>query len=415
MTSERDWTGLTDRLVAGDRLSPEETRRLEDAAAADPARASELALLDRLAGFVDAPRPEPSSDSIAIAHAALARVAGGAPPVASARPGRVRPLAIAGVAAAALAAAALAVLVLRPSADVEVTPVAVPAAGAWVSIASGEVTIDGRAIGDAPPRLSSSTTLAVREGRACVAIEPGIDVCLDAATTASVEDLEAAEIRVDVRRGHAVARLDPLPAGRSFALGAAQIRAVAVGTIFSIDVSEDGESIRAAVLDGEVEVRARGATMRLGAHEVARVHEGGIERDRLAADTEAIDLDLLATMPDIDGDIGHVAIEVSPASATVIVDDRVLGASPLLVALAAGEHRLELRAAGGARLGETLAVQPGTVVLRRFTLSGIEPLPELDAEPTIMAEDTGGAELDRTREITSSPRTLLAEARTLRR
>jgi hypothetical protein len=417
----RAWNGLTDRLVAGERLSPDEARSLEEAARIDPAHANELALLDDLAGFVDAGQKEPSADSIAIAHAALARVtAGELGPRPAMERSRSRALGIAGIAAASLVAAALAVLVWWPRDELDATP-ELQVAGAWVTIASGQVTVDGRAIGDAMPRLDPSATVAVRDGLACLAIEPGIDVCLGAGTTASVEGLGDPEMRVEVRRGHAVARLDPLPSGRSFGLGTARVRAVAVGTIFSIDVSEDGGSVTAAVLDGVVEVRTPDATMRLAAHEVARVHAGGIERDRLTADVEARDLELLASVPDVDGRIGHVAIDVSPPGATVLVDDRTLGTSPLLVALAAGEHRLELRGSGGARVGETLTIRAETVVARRFSLSAAEPPAALEAplEESIEIEETDeateGREVARAPALKSSPRALLAEARMLRR
>lgn len=422
--SQGDANSLVDRLVAGERLSAEEARRLDDAARDDPARAQELELLDRLAAFVDERPAEPNAESIAVAHAALARVRAGEKGRSTVAPSRPRNVSRAVLVAVASLAAAAAIVVLawswpRPVAD-EVAVVH-EAAEARLTIAIGEVTLDGRALGDAPPRLATSTTIAVRDGRACLAIDPRIEVCLDRSTTASVEAQGGPQTLVDVRRGHAIARLDPLADGRTFALGSSDVRVVAVGTIFSIDVSDDGASITAAVLDGVVEVQTGDATLRLEAHEVVRLHPGGLERARLSADAEARDLELLSSAPALDGDIGYVAIEVAPADAEVLVDDRAIGRSPVMTALKVGEHRIELRGADGARLGETLGVREGTIVARRFALSGSaevpEPSPPQDEVLEIIEEETSpeAALRERPRGPVTSPRELLAEARTLRR
>lgn len=439
--SHGDPSKLVDRLVAGERLSPDETRRLEDAGREDPARAQELALLDRLAAFVDEGSSEPNAESIAIAHAALARVRGGergSSHAAPSRPGNVSRAVLVAVASLAAAAAVVGLAWSWPRAVPDDAVVVREVADARLTIAIGEVTLDGRAIGDAPPLLGTSTTIAVREGRACLAIDPRIELCLDRSTTASIEAPGGPQTVVDVRRGHAIARLEPLAEGHTFALGSAEVRVVAVGTIFSIDVNDDGSSITAAVLDGVVEVQTGDTKLRLGAHEVVRVHAGGLERARLSADAEARDLDLIASAPDLQGEIGYVAIEVAPADAEVFVDDRAVGRSPVMTALRVGEHRIELRGADGARLGETVGVREGTIVARRFALSGgdapsvREPSP---AEPSVgepspaepspaevdvleIVDDGASPDVvapDRPRGPTTSPRALLAEARTLRR
>ncbi len=409
--NDREWNALSDRLVAGERLSDEESQRLASAAHGDPARTAELELLDALGGFVDA--AEPDAESTAIAHAALARVAAGEPRPAMPSPTRRRGW----IAGAGLAAATIAGLAWLWPREPDVAPFAPAPASARLTIAAGEVSVDGRPIGEAMPVLASATTIAVRDGRACLAIEPAIDVCLDGATTASIEGLADAEIRIDVRRGHAVARLDPLPDGRRFALTGAELRAVAVGTVFSLDVGDDGAAITASVLQGAIEVQTTAGTTRLGALEVVRLRGGRLERERLSAEGEARELDLLASVPGPSDRIGHVAIDVTPAGATVELDGRVVGTSPVVVALPVGEHRLELRGKGGARVGETLSVEENTFVTRRFALATDAPdeevaIVEPDVTPAVDPTDRDAPARARP---TASPRELLAEARTLRR
>jgi tetratricopeptide (TPR) repeat protein len=103
----------------------------------------------------------------------------------------------------------------------------------------------------------------------------------------------------------------------------------------------------------------------------------------------------------------------------VELDGRPLGTSPGVAALPVGEHRLELRGEDGARVGETLRVQEGTFVTRRFELAS-DDLPEdevaiveseIEIEPDAIDRDA----TPRPRATAEAPRELLAEARTLRR
>ncbi|HWB81264.1 MAG TPA: tetratricopeptide repeat protein, partial [Nannocystaceae bacterium] len=373
--------------------------------------ARELEVLDELAGALDDPQA-PSAAEIAIVQRALA-----GRPRAAVPTKRRWPWAVAGTAIAAAAIAAVALSSRdRGSSESIAPPVGV--AQARLVLAAGEVTIDGRPIADTLPTIANDTTLAVRDGRACVTIDLGVDVCLDASTTATVQGLGDPQLAVEVRRGHAVARLDPLPEGRSFALSGASVRAVAVGTMFSLDVSHDGATVTAAVLHGVVEIGTDDATVRLAANELVRIADGSFTRARLTSADEARDLALVSALPPSGVAIGHVAIEVSPVGASVTIDERELGTSPLFAALPAGLHRLELRGADGAQLGETLDVRAGSVLSRRFALAAIESPAPLAADDEIdieIADEPDAPATDRKRVPESSPRELLAEARTLRR
>src|SRR5262249_18415250 len=100
----------------------------------------------------------------------------------------------------------------------------------------------------------------------------------------------------------------------------------------------------------------------------------------------------------------------------VTIDDRAIGTSPLFAALPAGLHRLELRGADGAQLGETLDVRAGEVLARRFALAAVETPEPIDDDVDIeIADEPDAPTIDRKRPPESSPRALLAEARTLRR
>jgi hypothetical protein len=250
-------------------------------------------------------------------------------------------------------------------------------ASARLVLATGDVYVDGAPASADRLELSADTTIAVQSGQACFAIDGGIDVCLDAHTTAMLHGLGEAAPWVEVRRGRAVARLDPQGEGRSFALGAAQMHATAVGTFFSLSVDSPSRTI-ASVLHGVVDVRVADETLRLSAHEAAWIDAGVVGRGPLSASDEAAALRLLAPVLRLDpAGGGHLAVVASPPGASVRVDGIEVGSSPLLVSLAVGEHRIEIADAGGSRIGESVRIVAGQLVERRFDL----PAVARDADP----------------------------------
>lgn len=390
--SSQDWPELSQRRLAGETLSPAEHARLEYARHYDPRCAAELRLLDELATFVDRPVAGPSPAAVAIARAALARVEGGhAPAPRATATGRARWWIASGV---VLAVAASVLLVfswlgswLGRSPSVDEEPFV-----AQLTLAAGDVYVAGHPADGADPTIPPEATVTVQQGVACIELSTGVDVCLDDHSSITVGSRVQGHTNIEVVHGHAVARLDPQPEGHTFSLGSGGIRATAVGTVFSLDVSEDHRTVTAAVLQGVVEVTGADESVRLGAHEAARIEESRLERTPLANDDQAHDLQILAALAPVPrGPRGQVAILVTPPGAEVLIDGRPRGRSPLVATLSAGTHRLEIADGeqGGVRVSEAIQVEPDTRLERRFDL-GTSPEATSSAVEDSASSKSGG-------------------------
>ncbi|MEM9455969.1 MAG: FecR domain-containing protein [Myxococcota bacterium] len=403
--SFHDWPELSQRRLAGETLSPAEHARLEYARHYDPRCAAEMRLLDELATFVDRPVAGPSPAARAIARAALVRVEAGhasAPPAPPATPvGRARWWVASGV---VLAVAASMLLVfswlgswLGRSPAVDQEPFV-----AQLTLAAGDVYIAGHPANGADPTIPPDATVTVQQGVACIELPTRVDVCLDDHSSVTVGSRTHADTgkhaTIEVLHGHAVARLDPQPEGHTFSLSSGEIQATAVGTVFSLDVSEDHRTVTVAILQGAVEVAGADEAIRLSAHEVAQIEEGRLERTPLASDDQARDLEILAALAPVPrGPRGQVAILVSPPGSEVLIDGRPRGRSPLVATLSAGTHRLEIADSeqGGVRVSETIQVVPGTRLERRIDLGTPEA-------PSPAAQDPASPELSEPPEPPSS-------------
>jgi hypothetical protein len=107
---------------------------------------------------------------------------------------------------------------------------------------------------------------AVARGRSCLKVEPGVSACFAAGSSLRAIRLDARERRLELLEGKVLATLEPQPAGGSFGIVTREGSAVAVGTVFSVEVPAHGEVVT-RVLHGVVAVTNRaGEERRLGAH-----------------------------------------------------------------------------------------------------------------------------------------------------
>lgn len=241
------------------------------------------------------------------------------------RASRLRKIAL-GASVVAAAAALAAVVIHKPQPVASLTsapetPIAVAPAGqlarSEIVLASGEVFV-----GDAAARVGSSplavgARVRTGHGRACLDIDPHIDVCLGGDTEVLLRSLAQERIEVSVLRGVAIAALEHRRPGQTFALIADDLSATAKGTVFAIQ-RDDAEVPRVVVLEGAVEVAGVGsATATVVAHTrwspdaSGAVPVGRSEEGRL--------LDLLSARPlwhpvdlgivDIHGTLGSVRID----------------------------------------------------------------------------------------------------------
>lgn len=99
---------------------------------------------------------------------------------------------------------------------------------------------------------------APADQRACLAIEPGARVCLEAATEMWVADDRVASRRLGLLSGKVAAALVRRPAGSGFTITTHAGDITATGTVFTVEAHADGATARLRVLEGTVAVSSRG-------------------------------------------------------------------------------------------------------------------------------------------------------------
>jgi hypothetical protein len=260
--SSASWNELQTRWASGETLSPAEEQRRVREAAEDPLRARELAFFAELSTRAAAPATPPHelvanvlSESSARAHL---RVVTPLPIAPSPRSG-MRRVALAVAASFALALVLVAVSWL-PSDDVARAPAraaATPTALATVALRFVDGDVFRGSAPAVPGPLGAQDVIATEEGRACLEIEPRIEVCAGAHSRVAFESLGTDHVKVRVERGVLIARLTQRAPGQLFSLVSGDVTATARGTTFSLSHDATGV-VNVAVLEGRVGVRRGG-------------------------------------------------------------------------------------------------------------------------------------------------------------
>jgi hypothetical protein len=276
------WMALSDRAALGEALAPSERAFCTEHVLSCAECAREHALYGELATLVD-----PA-------------------PVVAQRPVRRRGWAWAGLAAAA----ALLFVSLRAEST-----------GARLS-EGARLEVEGE-----PLRVGDSLAvgvLAVARERACLTVDPGVRACFSAGSTLRAARLDARERRLELIAGKVLATLEPQPAGSSFGIVTREGSAIAVGTVFSVEVPARGEIIT-RVLHGVVSVQNRaGEQRRVVAHEKTAMHGPTTELSTL---DEAHELTLSTGAP-VTGS-SQPDLPAAPALAVRKLDTPKLDASKL--------------------------------------------------------------------------------------
>jgi hypothetical protein len=126
----------------------------------------------------------------------------------------------------------------------------------------------------APEQVEAAGAAPPAAGAGCSEVVAGVVVCTAAGTTITGKDLDSKDRVLELGGGHVVVSLVPQPAGTSFSIVTEAGRVTAVGTVFSVESSNDG-TITARVVEGKVVVREKdtpsahplraGESLRLGA------------------------------------------------------------------------------------------------------------------------------------------------------
>ena len=88
-----------------------------------------------------------------------------------------------------------------------------------------------------------------------MAIASSMTVCLDAMSAATLALADPRQTIVYLEKGRLLARLDHQPEGRTFLVRTSQAEVQAVGTRFSVGISDDGQT-QVRLHEGKVTVRA---------------------------------------------------------------------------------------------------------------------------------------------------------------
>ena len=382
----RRWAELMDRKAEGHSLSPEELALCQRLARDNAACAREHGLLDELSDLEVAP----DADSRALVDATLARMADEAEraaqrEVSSLKASRVPRLWWALGAAAVVALATTAVLMPARRAQQVAEPQLPqpPSSRVELVYTAGEVTVDGKPAAGGAALLPEGSRIAVARGSACLAMDPGIDVCLAEGSELRLSRVHSLWRKLDLTRGRVGVRLDAQPEGARLSIVTEGVWSTAVGTAFTVERGED-HAVRTAVMNGRVRVGSDGGQEQMvNAHQRADVRGGKASVSSLARSDESPEWALL----------GPVALWSDPVSASLVVqgpsqgvevllDGQRVGAAPLSTLVPAGAHHLQLRVDGRIPWSRELSMQAGQPTLVKFEASDLlAPVPDGAALP----------------------------------
>jgi hypothetical protein len=435
---ERRWDELQTRWAGGERLSAEEELERLAYAEHDVLARKELEMFAELrARAADA--DEPVSPLLvgraldAVKTAPRLRLVTSPVDGAQPKPPMLRPRAAWILVPCALAAAAvvLGLFVSRaPSqrsfagggADLPPT-VAPPAranfARAELVLAAGDVLVAGRSsnVGQAP--LAQGESVTTGEGRACLTLDPGVDVCLGPNSELELESLDATSIKLRVGGGTVLASLSRRAPGSAFTLLTAGAAATAHGTTYA--VRYEGDETEVVVVEGVVEV-ARGQDRRelVDAHSrlVVSAKSDAFVRTPVGRSEEARLLALRAPHALWAGATVGV-LELVPATRAaassapqVSIDDEAPLPLPVQAFVAAGVRRVTWRSATGADRTSWIEVAAGET--RRLAAPDASAAPAAVNQPADKPSAAALLELARRELAGSRPRQALAVYEKLR-
>jgi len=255
------------------------------------------------------------------------------------------------------------------------TPAAVqePPLTARLLFASGSARL-GAGPAQAGQVVTHGERFATGDGMACMAIASSITVCLDAMSAATVALADPKQTIVYLEKGRLLARLDHQPAGRTFLVRTAQAEVQAVGTRFSVGISEDGSDggqTQVRLHEGKLAVRAANHV----ASDLAAPVQAQVGDDIRVAPMPAAasqDDDLLSDLSTLPRTETRAIARIAsiPVGADVSLDNVAMGKTPISTVLSADAH-VRLSLAGYDPVSEWIPVADGATIERSFVLTGL--------------------------------------------
>jgi hypothetical protein len=386
------WASLMDRKAQGEPLSAEELAVCERAAAEDPACRRELELLDELTEL-DVP---PTSQSRALVDAALARLAAEnearerEEELALRAPPRRAQAAWLSGGAAAIAVAASWLLFAR-SADEKAAPAATIAPPRMELVyAAGDVQVDGAPVTFGATMLAEGSELRVGRGSACVALDPGIDVCASENTRLVLGRVHNPWRRLDLLEGKVGVQLSRQPEGLKLSIVADDVWSTAVGTAFTVERAE-GHGVRTTVLHGKVRVGGSdGPEHIVSEHQRAEIRGEQAHVAPISRSDESPEWALLRPAKLWSNPVAAtLEVRGAPNGAEVLLDGQKIGIAPLATLIPAGMHELALRVDGRIAATREFVSEVGQVA--SFSFAGHTFGAQERGEPPETAPRTGRA------------------------
>lgn len=256
------WIELSDREAVGDALGPDEQAFMHSHQASCPACGAEQAAWSALGAVLTREQPA-AAPALPMASHVHAK--------------RWSPFALSAACALLLGTLGFGVSHLnelatgREPAAESATATRVPSKPQTWTVrvaANSRVEVDGKVVA-AGTAIAVGALVSATEGIACLHVDPDVRVCLARNSRMRVAELSDARRRLELLSGRIVSELAPQPAGSSFGVLTRAGSAVAVGTAFSVEISEDGSSTVTRVSHGTVLVNTQVGERRVPAHQMA--------------------------------------------------------------------------------------------------------------------------------------------------
>jgi hypothetical protein len=227
-----------------------------------------------------------------------------------------------------------------------------PSARAELVYASGEVTVGGTSGGIGRTLLAEGTSIETANGSACVLIDADINVCLAAHSRMRLSAIATAARKIDLESGTLATRLATQPEGMSLSIIAGGVSSTAIGTAFSVEVTND-HVVTTTVLNGKVKVGHAGGDAPIA---MVRAHERALSETRVPVAPQVSSVGRKDESPSWallgptvlwhDPVAATLDVRGEPSAAEVWLDEQWVGVTPLSTLLPVGEHRLAVRKAG---------------------------------------------------------------------
>jgi hypothetical protein len=319
------------------------------------------------------------------------------------------------------------VLFPRSDAEPQATP-GTPQPGPRVELvyAAGDVLVDGKKVSFGSTLLSEGSRVEVGNGSACVAMDPGIDICAGENTRFALSRMHSPWRRIDLLEGKVGVQLLPQPEGFRLSIVADDVWNTEIGTAFTVEHAEK-TGVRTTVLNGKVRVGGDGGNERLvSAHQRADVQGERASVLPIGRSDESPEWALLAPAKLWSNPVSAtLEVRGAPPGSEVLLNGQVIGMAPLSTLFPAGMHKLQIRSDGLLSPAREVVSEVGqrtSVSFEGQALAGIAsaepaqaPLPEAASrapvhgvrrEPAVQAEP-GAETVSATAGILSDARRLM--------